>query len=284
LLALTFDVEREYGSFRLETHASNVKSFLSRIEGIEQNATIFVEGSLVKEHSEALHSLEKKGIEIGLHGWQHELWGSKQWYLNDKPLQPDQKATLLKAAFEDFQLSSLHRPTAFRAPNLVADESTLKLLESNGFQVDSSLPSHRGVAPIPQFPNGPSGIIRIPVSVEPTPLLDSKSFIPYYRFRVCNLKTAKQMRGEKLLDCVTRIAMCQEAFGFLPHLVMLSHSWEFFPPLVENRDYAYCSATNFELLDSVVNSLSESFAVKRVSMSDLGELIKQKQHKGAQNQ
>jgi peptidoglycan/xylan/chitin deacetylase (PgdA/CDA1 family) len=283
-VAVTFDVEREYGSHRLESSASNVRTFLTQAEDIQQNATIFIEGSLVEDNSNILRSLEKNGIEIGLHGWRHELWGPAQWYLNDKPLSVEQKSFLLKEASQAFENSRLRRPVLFRAPNLVADESTIKLLEANGFHVDSSLLSHKGVAPVPQFPGGESGIIRIPVSAEPTPLLTSKFFIPYHRFRVCNLKTLKEMKENELIDYVRRITAYQEFLGFLPHLVILCHSWEFSAPTIQDREYSYCSPENFQFTDDITHSLTENFRTTFVSMGALGELLKKKQRENLQNQ
>jgi len=275
-LAITFDVECEYGSHRIKGGSATVPIFLKNLQNALLDTTIFVEGSLVEENSEILRSLERQGIEIGLHGYRHELWGPPQWYLADKPLTGEEKNSLLDVAIEAFRSSGLRRPVVFRAPNLTADTSTMLMLLEKGFHVDSSLPAHRGVLPVPQFFGGPKGLVRIPVTVEPTPLLSRKCIFPYYRYRACNLKSLKEMRNDELLQYVSRISALQEALGFPPHLIILSHSWEFLNPTIDHQDYSYCSPANFEFLRNLDRILSENFNVKRVSISALAELFKKK--------
>jgi hypothetical protein len=90
-LALTFDVEREYGSHRMIGNSTSVNRFLSGLENLSANSTIFIEGGLVEENSKMLRSLENHGFEIALHGYRHELWGPAQWYLNEKPISLQEK-------------------------------------------------------------------------------------------------------------------------------------------------------------------------------------------------
>jgi peptidoglycan/xylan/chitin deacetylase (PgdA/CDA1 family) len=276
LVALTFDVEREYGSDRVKGNSATASQFLASLQDAPENVTIFVEGSLVEENSEALRSLQWKGIEIGLHGYRHELWGRPQWYLRDRPLRPDQREALIEAGIEAFRKAGLRRPVVFRSPNLVADTSTLRLLLENRFRVDSSLPSHRGVLPAPQFFGGPEGLIRVPVTADPMPSLSCKAVLPYCTYRACNLRNLKEMRKEELLQRVSRIGTLQEVLGFQPHIVILCHSWEFLSPRINHRDYSYCSPANFEFLRNLNQTLSDRFSVRHVSMSTLAEQFNQK--------
>jgi len=273
LVALTFDVEQDHNSDGRES-ASSVSSFLTNVQHVVDEATIFAEGRLVEANSEQLRSLEERGFEIGLHGYRHELWGSPQWYLHDKPVPNEGKNSLLKDSLRAFRTSRLHRPTAFRAPSLVADDSTIRLLVANGFGVDSSLPSHRGVLPVPQFVGGADGLVRIPVSVDPVPSLARRTVFPYYRFRVCNLKTLKEMDRKEFLEYTTRIATLQEALGFPPHLVLLSHSWEFSEPLSDRKDYSYRSISNFEFINDLLCFLSKNFSVKQTSITKLAAILR----------
>lgn len=276
-VALTFDVENEYGSHRLEGGGTTVRPFLEQMRDWDVPATIFVEGCLVGQNADILLELERNEIENGLHGFRHELWGPAQWFLADRPVSSEQKTHLLEVALEDCRAAGLRRPVVFRAPNLTADNSTIELLGENGFQVDSSLPSHRGVLPVPQFPGGLKGIVRIPVTADPIPFLARKSFLPYCRFRVCNLKNLKEITLNGILDIASRIISIQELLGCLPHLVVLSHSWEFSTPLTNDPKYGYCSVTNYEFLREVTNWLRQHFKVRFVSMSDLGKLLAQEQ-------
>lgn len=272
-IAHTFDVERNYGSDRAEGTCGEVSQFLATLGDVRTDITIFVEGSLIEENSRALRSLQQRGIEIGLHGYHHELWGRSQWYLPDRPLTLERKRALLKAGIEAFQSAGLPRPVMFRSPNLVADMSTVHLLAEEGFRVDSSLPSHRGVLPVPQFFGRLGGLVRIPVTADPIPSLSRKGLLPYYRYRTCSLKGLREMSKEELLQYVSRIVTLQETLGFPPHILSLSHSWEFLNPLLSNSGYDYCCPENFEFLRDLDCMLFDKFNVRHVSMSALAEML-----------
>lgn len=273
LLCLTFDVEIGYGSYRISDRTSHTTQFLHMVEDHPDWRTLFVEGRLVKENSSALRSLTKKGCELGLHGYSHELWGGQQWYLPDKALTVVQRAALLRAGIKTFEIAGLEKPILFRAPNLVADGHTIQLLSDNGFTVDSSLPSHRGVMPIPRLFPGRKQVIQIPVTVDPIPEYSRKRILPYRTFRQCNLKTLRQMTGKDLPEYVMRIAAIQQALGFAPHLVVLAHSWEFFDPPDKRSELNYCSPTNLQTINNLVRSLSDNFDVQPVSIGKLATLL-----------
>jgi len=276
-VVLTFDVERDYGSDRATEACARVPEFLASLRDVCRDITIFVEGSLVEGNSWALRPLQQRGIEIGLHGYQHELWGRSQWYLPDRPLTFERKRALLEAGIEAFQRAGLSRPIMFRSPNLVADESTMNLLVEEGFRVDSSLPSHRGVLPVPQSFGGLGGLVRIPVTADPTPSLSRKGVLPYYRFRTCSLRSLREMERGELLQYVSRVITLQEALGFPPHIVILSHSWEFLNPNVGRAPPDYCCPENFEFLRHLDSTLSSKFNVRHMSMSALAEVLAKNQ-------
>jgi len=274
LVAFTCDVELAYGSHRVNRNNPNMSTLLRSILDSSIIDTVFVEGHLVEENAGDLCLLRKRGVEIGLHGYRHELWGRSQWYLPDRPTAQEQRKVLLEAGMQAFLDAGLLRPVIFRAPNLVVDTSTLGLLVKNGFCVDSSLPSHRGVLPIPQFFDEAESLVRIPVTSDPIPLLTRKGALPYYRYTVFNLKTLAEMRRERLLKHLSRIVALQEALGFSPHIVILSHSWEFSNPVAENGNYGYCSPRNFEVIQFLDSTFSEAFSVKHATISALAELLK----------
>lgn len=271
-VAFTFDVEQEYGAHRVGEKSKLASTFLQQLADEYQPATVFVEGELVAENPGILRDLEKRGFEIGVHGYSHELWGPPQWYLSKKPLRPGQRAALLDSSVRTFLDSGLKRPLSFRAPNLVSDDTTTRLLMVKGFRVDSSLPSHKGVPPVPKFLGWPEGLVRIPVSADPSPVLSLKFAIPHFRFRVCNLKTLKEIRTG-LAQFASRVFTLQHALGFPSHLVALYHSWEFFDPLIDDERYDYCSRDNFAFVKSVASELSSKFRVKYVSMITLADRL-----------
>lgn len=271
-VALTFDVEREYGSRRVGGDSTSVSQFLSSLEDLPSRTTIFIEGCLVEENSRVLRSLQIRGFEIGLHGYRHELWGPAQWYLKDEPISAREKGALLEKCKRVFQHSGLKLPVSFRAPNLVSDRQTMRLLAEYGFHVDSSLASHKGVLPVVHSGEC-EGLVRIPVSADSQPQFSREFLIPHFTFRVCNLKALAKMTSQEYVKFASSIASIQEGFGFHPHLVALAHSWEFFQPINEWREYEYCSPRNFEVLRNFLDALSHNFDVRQMSISDLaGEL------------
>jgi hypothetical protein len=144
----------------------------------------------------------------------------------------------------------------------------MHLLTKHGFRVDSSLPSHKGVLPVP-YSGEPEELIRIPISADPHPEFSRAFLIPHFKFRVCNLKTLADMTSQEYVEFAARIASIQQSLGVDPHLVALAHSWEFFDPQDRRREYSYCSPRNFEILRNFVGTLSDNFDVKQVSISDL---------------
>lgn len=271
LVALTFDVENEPWS-PSNGKDDSVDSFLEQILATDPRTTIFVEGALVEETSRQLRSLQEKGVEIGLHGYQHELWGRAQWYLRKSSLNVESKRSLLDKSLEAFNASGLRRPVSFRAPYLVADESTIKLLSAKGYLVDSSLPSHRGVMPVPQYQDQ---LVRIPVTVDPTPRLSHRFCLPYYRFLVCNLKTIREVSKENFFQYLSHTVKLQKSLGFPPHLVILSHSWECAKPSSRVREeHSLYSESNLRFLQSIIDNLSEDYDVKRVTMMGLAQIFR----------
>jgi hypothetical protein len=153
----------------------------------------------------------------------------------------------------------------------------MNLLVEGGFRVDSYLPSHRGVLPVPQFFGGLGGLVRIPVTADPTPSLSRKGILPYYRFRTCSLRSLREMEKGELLQYVSREVTLQEALGFSPHIVILSHSWEFLNPNVGCPSQDYCCPENFEFLQGLYSTLSSKFNVGHMSMSALAEILAKNQ-------
>lgn len=122
-------MEREYGSTAPPTKRPTERLFLEHAGEHFPLGTIFIQGSLVEENADRILSLQNAGFEIGLHGYNHELWGRAQWYLSDRPMSVAEKESLVRMALDAFRKVGLRRPGAFRAPNLVIDGPTLEYLE-----------------------------------------------------------------------------------------------------------------------------------------------------------
>jgi peptidoglycan/xylan/chitin deacetylase (PgdA/CDA1 family) len=270
LVAMTFDVEREYGSTIPSVKRPTERLFLEHVDEYFRVGTIFIEGSLVGMNSDRLRSLQEEGFEIGLHGYKHELWGGAQWYLRDRPLSAKEKDSLVKTALDAFGKAGLDKPNAFRAPNLVIDGSTREILRRNGFTIDSSLPSHRGSLPIPILDHEPNGLVGIPVTADPVPDL-RRLVIPYLRYKVFNLKVLKELSREDISRSLNRIIAIQVERGFPCHIVINAHSWEFYEPTM--TEFSYCSEGNFEFLHNLMGLLAENFGLEYVTMSMLARIL-----------
>jgi len=230
-VSLTIDVETDDGHAYNGYNAPSVAPFLEHIgqlaDQVNGGFTLFVQGDLAVPYAEALRQLVPNH-EIGLHGWHHELWGKPIWYSKITEQIPlDEKARRLQLAFDAFATAGLARPTSFRAPWLRIDDNVLHLLDQQGFVLDSAVFVARGAKPvIQQFGH----LTRIPVSASPVPRLVRRSGIPVFTpYIALNMPTFLTASDENLLTLVGEIVTYQASVGCPPHLVILSHPWEYEP-------------------------------------------------------
>lgn len=277
-VALTFDIEHDFGSGNIKMDYISVKPFLSKIKTIvdkkEIPLTFFVQGNLIEKFSDLLNNFQKS-CELGLHGYAHELWGDEKWFLKDRPVSLSQKEELLRRGINHFIDCGLDRPVSFRAPNMIIDTSAQKLLEKYDFFVDSSAPSYLGITPIPSKPLGPKTRIReIPVTVNPIPKYMRRYFVvPYISYEVFNMKTLLTFSDEYFLHYVKIISQLQIASGFSPHLVFLAHPWEFMDEKPGSKDFDYCSSANYGVLEAKLSKLESEFKTDFVTMKVLYERL-----------
>lgn len=219
LIALTFDVEKDLGSLVSNQSFRSVKSFLDKMLKKElENMTFFIQGNLIKNFADQLNDFAEDN-EIGLHSYAHELWGNPKWFIKDDLTPISLREEYLKISIQNFIEAGLDKPSSFRAPNLVIDKSSLILLDKYKFRVDSSPPSYNGLLPIPSQPLGKeSKLLSIPISVDPTPKLKFKYFVPYINYDVISIKTLIFLSDESLIDLINSIASIQKALGFTPTL------------------------------------------------------------------
>lgn len=277
-IALTFDIEHDFGSGNIKVDCNSVEPFLSKIKKIADKKdiplTFFVQGNLIVTFSDLLKKLEKT-CELGLHGYAHELWGDEKWFLNDQPTSLSQKEELLNRGINHFIDCGLKRPVSFRAPNMVINTNTQKLLEKYDFFVDSSAPSYLGITPIPSKPLGPKSRLKgIPVTVNPVPRYMRGYFVvPYISYEVFNMKSLLTFSDEYFIHYVNIISQLQIASGFSPHLVFLAHPWEFMDEKPDSKDFDYCSSANYDLLVDKLLKLEGAFKTDFVTMKGLYEKL-----------
>lgn len=256
-LALTFDVEYDFGSAGSRT-LECAGPFLDRIASIPNDkkihATFFVQGNLVASFSDQLRSLEGKGHEIGLHGWAHEPWG-ESWFVKDRVPPLHERDILLRKCLEAFEENGIRKPVSFRAPNMVIDNDSLRLLKRHGFKVDSSAASYKGAAPLI---TKSGGMVEVPVSADPIPEFTGKASAVFHAMNMHNI-------GE-IAEISQNVVRFQLAHGAKPFLVFLAHPWEF----SGNKKFGYCSDGNYERLSRALDDLSKLYKLTFVTMDKYG--------------
>lgn len=267
-IALTFDVEQDYGSLgergRTETCRPFLQWFHSLAETHGWRTTLFVQGELVIPLADELAKLALRH-ELGLHGYYHELWGTPKWYMHDRAATIAERERGLEQGILAFGEAGLPRPRSFRAPNLIIDHTSLKLLEKCHFRVDSSAAAFAGVPPVPR---AIGQIVSVPVTVSLEPRYVWRGIIPTYApYRVLNLKNFLEMPEPFFIRYISRVASYQLSRGVQPFLNIFAHPWEFY----ENTVDRFCSEANCDRLVRRVEMLERLFPVKHLSISELAE-------------
>ena len=276
LVALTFDIEYDFGSSAKEATFGAVEPFLQRLPSFAKDSgavfTLFIQSDLVARFARYFQELQA-GHELGLHGYAHELWGSAKWFLPHHPTSVNMRRELLEQSLKCFADNNLIRPTSFRAPDLVADQDTLRLLEEHGFIVDSSAPSYYGVAPAPTRLLGvTSNLLSIPITVNPDPCFQTRYFVPFTFYEVFNMARLATSDDSHFIKYVGKVLAFQVTAGVSPHLVFLAHPWEF-KEWTDKRRPSYCSSHNYDLLNRKFSLLEERYQLRYVSMKELSRSV-----------
>ncbi len=95
--------------------------------------TYFVEGWSAERYPQLVRDMASRGIAIGMHGWQHEIWH----LLSDAEVE-----TLVKRAHASHIHTLGKAPTIFRAPGGKTTPYTQKLLAELGYEIDASYHEH----------------------------------------------------------------------------------------------------------------------------------------------
>jgi len=255
-VAITFDVEKD----PLKRGTSGLDKFLSIKR---KKATFFVEGGLVEEFKHKIKKLQTKN-EVGLHGFDHEIWGDEKWWATGEVLNREEKKDVLEKSLKIFSDSKLKRPKSFRAPFMISNDETIKILKSFGFNLDSSPESYMGINPVPK---NIFGVTCIPVSVNPVAKVSMKNFIPYVYYDMFTIKRALTFDDSRLIEFVKSVSSVQQLHSCPPHLVFLAHPWEFMR--IKDKRFNYCSEKNFEVIKNIAKVLEDNYKVKYVTMQEL---------------
>ncbi len=262
----TVDCEQSYGSADLPHEIDHIPVFLGRLgemaESLEMKSTVFVQGDLLEIFKDNLCELENKGHEIGIHGLHHELWSHEKWFLKDVCAPIAERKKSVKKIWENIAASGLKAVRAFRAPNLLIDVASQRILKESGFEIDSSSAVMLGKKPLPQMKDG---LCKVPVSRDPMPHIRWKFCLPFGNYVVMNMYNFLKLPDHELLGAIDRLREYHRRNRIAPHLVFLCHSWEF-----QSRDgMDYPSGENFTELSKKLAMLKAHMDLEFMTLTEL---------------
>lgn len=175
---LTFDVDGVSGAINQNPDSARLPSFMSAREygpsvaaprildlldkyGIK--ASFYIPGYVAETHEDLVRDIQRRGHEIGHHGYMHEPPAT---------LTPEQEAAVLDRGSAILESICGDKPLGYRSPSWELSEYSLELLADRGFLYDSSLMGND--IPYIVDANGRS-LVELPVHWE----LDD---VPYFNY------------------------------------------------------------------------------------------------------
>jgi peptidoglycan-N-acetylglucosamine deacetylase len=117
-----------------------LKSLLESCDRVRIKATIFFAGRFAEAYPDLVRECLQRGHQLGTHGWAH---GGLEEDENFRLAAYEQQRQWIRRATDAVEKASGVRPVVFRAPNLWISETTLRVLEEEGYHYDSSVPARR---------------------------------------------------------------------------------------------------------------------------------------------
>ena len=102
--------------------------------------TIFFAGRFAEAYPDLVRTCLRQGHQLGTHGWAH---GGLEEDENFRTAPYEQQRQWIRRATDAVEKAAGVRPVVFRAPNLWISETTLRVLEEEGYHYDSSVPARR---------------------------------------------------------------------------------------------------------------------------------------------
>ena len=116
-----------------------LEAFLKLCDEYQARSTIFIAGQFANAYPSLIAQAAAMGHEIGTHGWAHTL--DMEENFSTTPYEK-QREWLLRAT-EVIEETTNTKPTIFRAPFLQVSDTMLRVLEEQGYRIDSSVPARR---------------------------------------------------------------------------------------------------------------------------------------------
>lgn len=103
-------------------------------------ATVFFAGRFAETYPDLVDRSRREGHELGTHGWAH---GGLEQDEDFRTASLEEQRQWIRWSTEAVEKAAGVRPVIFRAPNLWMGETTLRILEEEGYRYDSSIPARR---------------------------------------------------------------------------------------------------------------------------------------------
>ncbi len=133
-LYFTIDCDWVPGSER------GLEALLDCCDRYRMTGTVFFTGRFAQAYPDLVRSCHERGHQLGTHGWAH---GGLEDDEDFRTAGYEQQRDWIRRATDAVEQAAGVRPVIFRAPNLWISETTLRVLEEEGYLYDSSVPARR---------------------------------------------------------------------------------------------------------------------------------------------
>src|SRR6476659_10664447 len=117
-----------------------LEALLDCCDRYRMTGTVFFTGRFAQAYPDLVRSCHERGHQLGTHGWAH---GGLEDDEDFRTAGYEQQRDWIRRATEAVEQAAGIRPVIFRAPNLWISETTLRVLEEEGYLYDSSVPARR---------------------------------------------------------------------------------------------------------------------------------------------
>ena len=117
-----------------------LETLLHCCERYRMTATVFFTGRFAEAYPNLVRACHERGHHLGTHGWAH---GGLEQDEDFRTAGYEQQRDWIRRATAAVERAAGFRPVMFRAPNLWIGETTLRVLEEEGYLYDSSVPARR---------------------------------------------------------------------------------------------------------------------------------------------
>ena len=117
-----------------------LEALLDCCDRYHMTGTVFITGRFAETYPDLVRSCHTRGHQLGTHGWAH---GGLEEDEDFRKAGYEQQRDWIRRATEAVEQAAGVRPVIFRAPNLWISETTLRVLEEEGYLYDSSIPARR---------------------------------------------------------------------------------------------------------------------------------------------